>query len=89
VEVGRLIANADLSMMKAADRGDAMGEWTHAFGLALKTTRGGFADRQGVPRAAAKPAAAETAPASTSTDLRFIDGSTATNESPAREATHA
>lgn len=52
VEAGKPILNADCSQMKAADRTDAMGEWTHAFGLALKFTKGGFADRSGVSRAA-------------------------------------
>jgi type IV pilus assembly protein PilM len=50
VEVAKPIANADLSLMRAADRTSALGEWTHAFGLALKHTKGGFADKQGVSR---------------------------------------
>ena len=55
VEAGKPILNADCSLMKAADRTDAMGEWTHAFGLALKPTKGNFADRSGTSRAARPP----------------------------------
>ena len=51
VEAGKPILNADCSGMKPADRGEAMGEWTHAFGLALKFTKGSFADRSGSSRA--------------------------------------
>jgi type IV pilus assembly protein PilM len=54
VEAGRTIANADLSRMKSADRTDGIGDWSMAFGLALKFTAGGFADRLGTPRAATR-----------------------------------
>lgn len=55
VEAGRTIANADLSRMKSADRTDALGDWSLAFGLALKFTAGSFPDRLGVPRTALRP----------------------------------
>jgi type IV pilus assembly protein PilM len=50
IETARPIANADMSRMRAADRNERMGEWTHAFGLALKFTKGNFADRSGTAR---------------------------------------
>ena len=50
VEAGRPIANANLSAMRAIDRNERLAEWTHAFGLALKFTKGGFADRMGTAR---------------------------------------
>lgn len=51
IEAARPIANADMSRMRAADRNERLGEWTHAFGLALKFTKGNFADRSGISRA--------------------------------------
>lgn len=51
VEPGRTIANADLSRMKSSDRIDGIGDWSTAFGLALKFTSGSFPDRLGTPRA--------------------------------------
>lgn len=54
VEAGRPIANADCEAMGPGDRdAGAMGDWTLAFGLALKRTRGPFPDLTGVTRATA------------------------------------
>lgn len=61
VETGKTIANADLSQMKSADRNEAMGDWSNAFGAALKFTAGGFPDRLGVPRSAVRPIAVASA----------------------------
>ncbi len=55
VEPGRTIANADLSQMKLADRNEAMGDWSMAFGAALKFAAGSFPDRLGAPRTSARP----------------------------------
>lgn len=53
------VANADCSAMSAADRSaGALGDWTLAFGLALKSTRGPFADLTGPTRAAVAAAPA-------------------------------
>lgn len=51
IESAKPIANANMSRMRAADRNERLGEWTHAFGLALKFTTGNFADRTGLSRA--------------------------------------
>jgi hypothetical protein len=48
-----------MSMMRAADRNERLGEWTHAFGLALKFTKGNFADRMGSTRSARPPVVTE------------------------------
>ncbi len=61
VEAGRTIANADLSQMKAADRADGLGDWSLAFGLALKFTTGSFPDRLGMPRSMLRPNSVVTA----------------------------
>ena len=50
IESAKPIANADMSRMRAADRNTRLGEFTHAFGLALKFTKGNFADRSGNAR---------------------------------------
>lgn len=60
VEAGRTIANADLSTMKSADRTDGLGDWSLAFGLALKFASGSFADKLGVPRSLVRPSSAVT-----------------------------
>ncbi len=60
IEASRFIANADMSRMKAADRNERAGDWSLAFGLALRFTEGGFPDRLGAPRAAGVAANAGT-----------------------------
>lgn len=61
IESAKPIANADMSRMRAADRNERLGDWTHAFGLALKFTKGAFADRIGLSRSV-KPVEVEPAP---------------------------
>lgn len=60
IEPGKLIANADLSRMKAADRSESLGGWSLAFGLALRNTVGPFADRLGPPRTTSRAAVIPT-----------------------------
>lgn len=50
VEVGRPVANADLSRIRAVDRKANLADWTVAFGLALKQCKGNFPDRLGATR---------------------------------------
>ncbi|HQY89640.1 MAG TPA: pilus assembly protein PilM, partial [Tepidisphaeraceae bacterium] len=51
VELGRPIANADMSAMKVNDRTGPLANWTLAFGLALHNTKGPFPDKLGTSRA--------------------------------------
>ena len=50
VEAGRPLYSADTARMKASDRRGTMSEWSQAFGLSLKLTRGHFGPRDGKPR---------------------------------------
>lgn len=54
IEPARALANADLSQMKSADRAEALGDWSVAFGAALKFATGPFPDRLGAPRSASR-----------------------------------
>ena len=69
VEACAPIRNADVSQMPAAERGGPLGEWTHAFGLALRFTAGPFADRTGPTRAAVAVSGAADASASMPTPI--------------------
>jgi hypothetical protein len=65
VEASRPLNSVDTSRMKSADRRGPMSEWTLALGLALRTTRGTFAPRDGKPR--------ENGPAGTSRNIEVVD----------------
>ena len=73
VDAAAPIANADCAAMSAADRAPgALGDWTLAFGLALKSTRGPFADLTGPSRATAVTPAVAPVPIAATPEAEVI-----------------